>query len=92
MKATLKSPYEDKSYHIEFTAVSDSERLAIRSLMNLQYEVDEDWKNAKPFLQGDNGEWMMIEFWVKGKFTILLAIKYLEKTLSIKVENSIIKI
>jgi hypothetical protein len=92
MKATLKAPYGDKNYHIEFIGVNDSERQKIRSLMNMQYKVDEDWKSAKPFLQGDSGDWMMIEFWVKGKFTILIAIEHLEKTINIQVENSIIKI
>ena len=92
MKATLKAPYSDKSYHIEFIGVNDLERQKIRSLMNMQFKVDEDWKSAKPFLQGDQEDWMMIEFWVKGKFTILLAIEHLERILNIKVENSIIKV
>lgn len=55
----LKGEFGDKGFNIQFTKISEKQKNKVKALVY----SNEDVRFAKPFIQGDQNDWLMIEFW-----------------------------
>ena len=74
MIAKMIPPYMDKNWSFQAINVTKDQVDDIR----LAFAAPEVSK-ANPFLQGDNGGWVMVEFWTKNLEDIINAGKYFFK-------------
>lgn len=72
MIAKMIPPHMDKNWSFQAINVTKDQVDNIR----LAFSAPEV-KKANPFLQGDNGGWVMVEFWTKDAIDIYNASKYL---------------
>lgn len=68
---------------------TDNVRDRILSLMNFSHSdsINEAFKKANPFLQGNSNDWMMIEFWTQDADLIMNAVFEFEKEIGILVDQ-----
>lgn len=90
MKAVLLSPQNDKNYRIQFTNVDQEFKNKIIALLNPQFERPEEITDAKPFIQGNSEDWLLVEFWSKGKLNILVFLDYIQSEMNIEIENTVL--
>lgn len=92
MKAKLLAPQNDKNYRIEFTGIDAEVKNEIIALLNPQFERPEEIVDAKPFIQGNSEDWLLIEFWTKSKYSILIFLDYIQSEMNIEIENTVLTI
>lgn len=73
MIAKMVPPQMDK--HWSFQAINANEE-KVTKIIQAAFS-DPQVENAKPFLQGSNGGWIMVEFWTHNPTAVLNAGKYL---------------
>ena len=74
MIAKMIPPHMDKHWSFQAINVTEEEVDDVR----LAFTAPQV-KQAEPFLQGNNGGWLMVEFWTKDLEDIINAGKYLFK-------------
>ena len=79
MIAKLCPPHYDKNYSFQVINISKEHRDAIVACF--QHPLV---KKANPFLQGDSGDWVMVEFWVKDLMVIQEASDLLARKIGIE--------
>lgn len=79
MIAKLCPPQYDKNYSFQAINVSKEDRDTIVSCFRKP-----SVQKAQPFLQGDSGNWVMVEFWVKDLQVIQDAANTLAEAIGIK--------
>lgn len=90
--AVLKKPYSDKGYSIHLTNCTPEIKRSVVGLMNntVISSINHVWMDAKPFLQGNSGEWMMLEFWTKDLEKIKCACLEFGNVIGLPVDLSIV--
>lgn len=78
--ARLVPPHADKNWSFQAVNVEEDDVWAIRGAFS-----NEVVKKASPFLQGNSGGWVMVEFWTKDKDIIDAAAKVLLGLLNLAV-------
>lgn len=63
--ARLVPPFGDKHWSFQMVNINTADVLRIRSAFAIDVV-----KAAKPFLQGNSGSWVMVEFWTNDKILI----------------------
>jgi hypothetical protein len=84
MTAKLCPPECDKGYSLQFFGEVGKNRNQVLSAM---YGAKKHCK-CNPFLQGDQPEWAMIEFWTDDMSEIEKAIQFFSNFLKISVDRS----
>lgn len=70
--ARLVPPHADKNWSFQAVGVVEDDVRQIRGAF-----FTESVKAANPFLQGNSGDWVMVEFWTKDKALIDAAARQL---------------
>lgn len=76
MICKLIRPHIDKNWSYQILGCDKKVRDKVVSVFS-------DIKYAQPFLQGDSGNWLMVEFWTNNKTHILEACNFISESLGI---------
>lgn len=73
MIAKLVEPYCGKNWSLQFFDLPEGCYTSVPLRANIWYWSRHfgEWYGSRPFLQGDSGTWMMIEFWTESQNLIL---------------------
>jgi hypothetical protein len=72
MIAKMIPPHMDKHWSFQAVNVTEEQVKEVRAAFHAPQV-----KQAEPFLQGNNGGWLMVEFWTNNPTAVLNAGKYL---------------
>jgi len=81
LRAVLIEPEHDKNWSIHFIGVNSESREQIKKTFFSAA------KNIPIFLQGDNDDWMMIEFWTGNIDIIISTCKFFEEELMLEIKG-----
>jgi len=87
MRAELHDPKGDKNWSVHIFDPTEEARSKIYYMLKSVTWYHSFFKSAHPFLQGNEPDWMMIEFWTDDLDKIIRACKEIEKELYIKIQG-----